>query len=152
MLTNAKKKVGLIHVARKQCGLSDARYRDILIATAGVESSREIEYEDQFQAVMAAFEALGFKSFRAQGFTSSRPDWSGRWACSDGKRAKIEAMWRTVARNKSDKALQFFVRRIAKVDHPAFLLDHLAQKVIVALSAMMEAAGYDPTTGGRSSA
>jgi hypothetical protein len=58
-------------------------------------------------------------------------------------------MWRTCARNKSDRALRSFIKRIARVDHPRFLNVFLARKVIIALGVMMQKAGFDPDTGDR---
>ena len=55
MITNKKGKLGLIHVARKQCGLDDAAYRALLSGAAGVESSRELEHEDQFRRVSVIY-------------------------------------------------------------------------------------------------
>jgi predicted Ser/Thr protein kinase len=53
-------------------------------------------------------------------------------------------MWQTCARNKTEKALRAFIKRIAKVDHPRFLRVELARKVILALEVMMKKAGFDP--------
>jgi hypothetical protein len=58
-------------------------------------------------------------------------------------------MWKTCARNPSDKALQTFVKRIAHIDSPVFLRPYLARQVILALEDMMRKAGFDPATGGR---
>jgi hypothetical protein len=121
----------------------------LLEGAAGINSASEIRFEDQFNAVMKAFENLGFTSWKKQGKTDSRPRWPDAWGCSEDQRAKIEVMWRTCARNPNDKALQAFIKRIARVDHPAFLRPHLARKVIIALEDMMRKAGFDPATGGR---
>ena len=149
VITNKTQKLALIHVAKNQCALSDDLYRELLRGSAGISSARDIEYEDQFQDIILAFSRIGFRSFKAQGITTSRPKWKEQWGCTDGQRAKIEVMWRTVARHKENKSLKVFIKRIVKVDHPRFLLSPLAVKVIQALAAMMEAQGYDPETGRR---
>jgi hypothetical protein len=58
-------------------------------------------------------------------------------------------MWKTCARNPSDRALRAFIKRIAHVDSPVFLRPHLTRKVILALADMMRQSGFDPDTGGR---
>jgi hypothetical protein len=148
-LLNKKSKLSLIHIAKKETGITDEAYRMLLEGAAGIESAADIRFEDQFNAVMKAFETLGFKSWKKQGKTASRPHWPDAWGCSEDQRAKIEAMWKTCARNPGDKALQAFIKRIAQVDHPAFLRPHLARKVIIALGDMMRKAGFNPDTGGR---
>jgi hypothetical protein len=148
-MLNRKKKLSLIHIAKKETGITDDAYRLLLQGAAGITSAAEIAWEDQFNAVMIAFENLGFKSWKRQGKTASRPEWPDAWGCGEGQRAKIEAMWKTCARNPADKALRAFIKRIARVDHPAFLRPYLARKVILALADMMRKAGFDPETGGR---
>jgi phage gp16-like protein len=148
-LLNRNAKISLVHIAKKETGITDEAYRILLDSAAGITSASEINFEDQFNAVMKAFENLGFKSWKKQGKTTSRPQWPDMWGCSQDQRAKIEAMWKTCARNPSDKALQTFIKRIAQVDHPRFLRPYLARKVILALEDMMRKAGFDPVTGGR---
>jgi hypothetical protein len=147
VLLNRKGKLSLIHIAKKETGLSDKTYRLLLEGAAGVTSAAEITDEAQFNAIMRAFTALGFTSWKAQGKTTSCPRWSDTWGCTEGQRAKIEAMWKTCARAPTDKALRAFVKRIAHVDSPVFLRPPLARKVILALGGMMRKAGFDPETG-----
>jgi hypothetical protein len=149
-IVNKKGKQALIHVAKKSLGLSDEDYRSLIMGAAGIDSVKYLEYEYQFIAIMQAFEYLGFKSsIKKAGKITARPQWTDRWGCTDAQRAKIEVMWKTCARHPTDKALRVFIKRIAKVDHPAFLRPNLAGKVINALNAMMVKAGYDPGTGRR---
>lgn len=149
MLVNRKKKLSLIHIAKKAVGLSDENYQALLWGAAGVTSAKDLEWEDQFAAVMDCFNRLGFKSYKAQGKTNSRPERKDEWGCTKDQRAKIEVMWQTCARNKRAKSLYAFIKRITHVDHPRFLRPGLARKVILALEKMMEAANFDPATGGR---
>lgn len=149
MITNKRSKMSLIHIAKEKCGLDDVAYRALLSGAAGIESARDMEWEDQFSAIMDTFEKLGFQSWKKEGKTNSRPQWADEWACKSGQRAKIEVMWKTCARNKDEAALRAFIRRIAHVDSPRFLNPALARKVILALEKMMLAEGYDPVSGGR---
>jgi len=149
-ISNKKSKLGLIHIAKTSVGIADEDYRSLLSGAAGVNSAAELEYEYQFNAVMKAFENLGFKSTqRGVAKTKPRPQWTEEWGGTAGQRAKIEVMWRTCARNKNDQALRIFIKRITHVDHPRFLNAFLARKVIIALEVMMRNAGFDPETGRR---
>jgi hypothetical protein len=152
-LTNRKTKLSLIHIAKDAVGITDEDYRSLLDGAAGVNSAAFIEYEYQFNAVMKAFENLGFKSTARSGEYNPRPNprpqWTDEWGGTENQRAKIESMWQTCARNKTEKALRTFIKRIAKVDHPRFLNVKLARKVILALEPMMRKAGFDPKTGKR---
>jgi hypothetical protein len=144
-ITKKTEKIALIHVAKKAVGLADEDYYSLLIGSAGIDSTKDLQYEDQFNEIMQAFKHLGFRSQRK----TAKLQWADRWGCTDAQRAKIEAMWRMCARVQSDRALRAFVKRITHVEHPSFLRPALAGKVINALNAMMVKAGYDPKTGRR---
>jgi len=135
-ITNRNTKLSLIHIAKKNSGIADDAYRILLEGAAGVNSAADIEFEYQFNAVMKAFENLGFKSTQRNGGKKPRPQWTDQWGGTEDQRAKIEVLWQNNARNKSEKALRAFIKRIAKVDHPRFLNVELARKVILALQAM----------------
>lgn len=55
------KKIALLHIARKQLGLSEEDYRAILLRCGGVESSADLDYFG-FERVIAHMTALGFRS------------------------------------------------------------------------------------------
>lgn len=57
----SKKKLAVIHVARKQLGLPEDQYRAILLGAGGVDSAAELD-ELAFERVMAAMNRLGFRS------------------------------------------------------------------------------------------
>jgi len=135
-LRNKRAKLALIHVAKKETGLTDEGYRALLYAAAGVESAADLKLESQFNDVMKAFESIGFKSARKK----NRPAWPDRWRCTEDQRAKIEVLWKRTARNPSEEALRAFVKRIAHVDSPAWMDAKSAQKVILALEAMAKKA------------
>jgi hypothetical protein len=64
----------------------------------------------------------------------------------------IKGMWQVCARNKSERAMLVFVRRIAHVDALRFLDVDAARQVILALRDMMVKAGYDPDTSVKAAA
>lgn len=148
-ISNKKAKLSLIHIAKKESGINDENYRVLLDGAAGIRSASDLEYEYQFNAIMKAFENLGFKSTRRGGGKKTRPQWTDEWGGTPDQRAKIEVMWKTCARNPTEKALRAFIKRIAHVDHPRFLRADLSRKVILALEVMMKKAGFDPATGKR---
>jgi hypothetical protein len=135
-LTNRKTKLSLIHIAKKESGIAEDAYRILLEGAAGVDSAAKLEFEYQFNAIMKAFENLGFKSTQRNGGKKTRPQWTDEWGGTEDQRAKIEVLWQNCARNKSEKALRAFIKRIAHVDSPRFLNVQLARKVILALEAM----------------
>ena len=135
-ITNRNTKLSLIHIAKKNTGIADDAYRILLEGAAGVDSAAKIEFEYQFSAVMKAFENLGFKSAAKSGEKKTRPQWTDEWGGTEDQRAKIEVLWKSCARNKTEKALRAFIKRITHVDHPRFLNVELARKVILALEAM----------------
>jgi hypothetical protein len=134
-ISKKKTKLALIHVAKTKTGLTDDEYRAFLAGAAGINSAADIEWESQFQDIMSGFKKLGFASSKP---LATRPHWEDSWGATESQRAKIEALWRSIARNKSDKALQTFIKRIAHVDSPHWLNVQLAQKVILALEKMKE--------------
>jgi len=135
-ITNRNTKLSLIHIAKKDSGIADDAYRILLEGAAGVDSAAKIKYEYQFNAVMKAFENLGFKSTARGAEKRTRPQWTEEWGGTEDQRAKIEVLWKSCARNKTEKALRTFIKRITHVDHPRFLNVELARKVIIALEAM----------------
>jgi hypothetical protein len=139
-LANRSAKLSLIHIAKDAVGLTDEAYRALLSGAAGVNSAAKLDYENQFNAVMRAFEKLGFKSTLRSAVIKTRPRWPDTWGGSANQRAKIEVMWKTYARYPTEKALRAFIKRIAKVDHPHFLTETLAQKVIIALEVIAKKA------------
>ena len=56
----------------------------------------------------------------------------------------IKGMWELVARDKSDRALYKFIKRITGADHPRFMRSVDSQKVITALRKMMADKGLNP--------
>ncbi|WP_051013724.1 regulatory protein GemA [Pararhodospirillum photometricum] len=62
----------IIHLAKNKLGLEDEDYRAILKRVAGVDSSRDLD-ANGFQALMRAFEGLGFVSTAAKRNYGVRP-------------------------------------------------------------------------------
>jgi len=67
------KKIALLHVAKKQLGLDDDSYRDILGRCGGVESAADLD-EVGFLYVMKYLTTLGFRSTWTQRTFGNRPN------------------------------------------------------------------------------
>lgn len=137
MLENRKAKLALIHLAKKECALDDETYRALIIGSAGVESSSQIEREDQFDAIMLAFKRAGFTSSAASSRKKSP-------YVSRGQLSYIRRLWEACSREKSEQALRSMVRRIGHVDDIKFLSKKSAQALIIALRSMCWKAGQNP--------
>ena len=139
-----KNKLAIIHVAKKQLGLNDDVYRAIL-SGAGVESSKDIKTDIQFNTVMSAFQQLGFKS-------STR--WNGNRITVSGssgmisKRQEyyIKGLWALASRVKDEASLRKIIKRIGKVDDISFLSKRSASAVILALRDICWKARINPDT------
>lgn len=107
-----------IHIAKKQLGLDDETYRDVLVRVTGKASSKEMT-DGERARVIAEMNRLGASGFTAHRNTS-RKRLDGRFA------AKLQALWISgwhlgVIRDRSDAALLAFVKRQTGLEHTRFL-------------------------------
>ena len=142
-MKNKKACLAIIHLAKKQTGLTDELYRALLLGAAGVSSSALITTDEQFHAIMEAFKLIGFVKVQNKN-KSYHTDF---WRCTKEQRSKIEVLWYTIANNTTEQALRAFASRIAHVDSFTWLSPPLATKVILALRAMAVKKGLNPDTG-----
>ena len=132
------KLIQLIHVAKKEIGLSDEDYRAILESTAKKSSCSEMSVFE-LNEVLKAMKKLGFKVKKME----TREEEIG-WDTSRAQMDYIRGMWELVARDKSERALYRFIKRITGADHPRFMGAVEAQKVILALRKMVMNTGLNP--------
>ena len=130
--------IQLIHIAKSQIGLSDEDYRAVLESTAKKTSCSEMTLFE-LNEVLEAMKKLGFKVKKLE----TREEEIG-WDASKAQMDYIKGMWECVARDKSDRALYKFIKRITGADHPRFMTVKDFQKVIIALRKMMADAGLNP--------
>lgn len=125
-----------IHIAKKQLGLSEPEYRDLLTAATG-KSSSSLMNPAELGRVIEALVKAGFK-----------PAFKG---APDGKTSArkvvrlIFGLWTELARrgaieNGSRQALFAFVKRQTDVDHPDWLDNKQASLVVEALKSMLNRA------------
>lgn len=130
--------IQLIHIAKSQIGLSDEDYRAVLESTAKKTSCSEMTLFE-LNEVLKAMKKLGFKVKKLE----TREEEIG-WDASKAQMDYIKGMWELVARDKSDRALYKFIKRITGADHPRFMTAKDSQKVIIALRKMMADEGLNP--------
>jgi len=109
-ITNRNTKLSLIHIAKKNSGIADDAYRILLEGAAGVNSAAQIEYEYQFNAVMKAFENLGFKSTQRSGGKKPRPQWTDAWGGTEDQRAKLKFYGKPAPEIKRIKPCGFLLK------------------------------------------
>jgi phage gp16-like protein len=130
-MTLPAKKIQVIQVAKRQLGLSDDLYRDILWAVAGVESARDLD-DAGFDQVMARFRDLGFVSTSRKRYYGDRP------GMASARQVKlIRALWREyIGGATDDAALDLWIKRTFHVDSLRFVDAGMAHKVVGALKQM----------------
>jgi hypothetical protein len=138
-------RLAVIHVAKKQLGLDEEAYRAIL-SGAGVSSAKDITTSTQFNTVMDAFAALGFKPRRTE--LKHRISAPGTNSAFISKRQEyyVRGLWDLASRARDEKSLRRMVKRIGKTDDIRFLSRQAAQAVILALRDICWKAGYNPDT------
>lgn len=122
-----------IHLARHQIGMTDEVYRDILWLDFKVGSSKAL---NPFQAerLLDIFRAKGWQAKPSKKKGTS-PEYGERY------QRKIVAMWITLAdagviRNRSDAALQAYVKRLTRIGNLKWCLEADCYPVIESLKAM----------------
>lgn len=128
--------IKLIHTARRQLGLDDAAYKAILLGAAGIESSKELVSESQFNEIMQAFKNLGFKYQKKQEIILPN-------RASKAQIAYIKRLWDLGSRSRTESGLRQFLRRIGHVDDVNFLTKQQASAVILALEDMLRKASKE---------
>lgn len=124
------KKIGLLHVARKQLGLSEGEYRAILLGQGGCDSSADLD-EDGFQRVIDYMNALGFRS------TWTKQTYGHRPGMASPKQVElIRDLWRKYAGVEDEAGLNAWLARSHRVSALRFVDSTKARAVITALKAM----------------
>lgn len=135
------KLIAVIHVAKKQLGLTEDIYRDILFATTEKESLKDMNIDD-LNKVIKAFEDQGFKK-------KSNSKRTGSVRRTKSRHVKlIRALWISLyqlgeVKNPSENALNAYAKRMTKVDNLHWLPPHKEDSVIASLRDWMKRAGYE---------
>lgn len=124
-------KIALLHVAKRDLGLSDDDYRAILLRLANVESSRDLDLLG-FEAVIAYIGQLGFKSSWQKRTFGHRRDMA-----SPAQVDLIRRLWRDYHGSDDDAALNAWLNHFHHIAALRFVDAEKAQPVIAALKAMV---------------
>jgi len=130
--------IKLIHVGKNKLALTDEAYRALLEGAVKKTSCVDMAVPE-LKRVLKAIKSAGF---RVEKLLPLRTEEAG--GASVPQLEYIKGMWELVARDKTEKALNAFIKRIAHVSGIRFLDRKSAQSVISSLRVMMEKAGYDP--------
>lgn len=126
MLTDRRRKLAVIHIARKELALDDDTYRTLLTGAAGVDSAGALLNDRQYFDVMRAFKAAGWQP---------KPP-AGRKA-PDAQMRKCYALWCELHRlgavkSKAWSSMMVWVGRqlgghqdIIRADQKAHLIEEL---------------------------
>ncbi|WP_159585850.1 regulatory protein GemA [Chelativorans xinjiangense] len=126
------KKIALLHVAKRQLGLDDDAYRDILKRWGGVETSRELEPLG-FEKVMICLKELGFQSTGAKRNFGDRPGMA-----TPPQVALIRRLWAQYDPDDQGEAhLNAWLHKYHHVSVLRFVSAEKAASVIPALKAMV---------------
>lgn len=135
--------IRLIHVAKRDRGLDEEIYRDILKRATGKTSCTDMS-EPELDKALRAFKARGFAVKHSQPAPkpSRRPH-----RLREGQRALITALWIDLwqlgaVRDNSDAAMDSFVERQTGVAHAQWLSPAKANQVIEALKGWCEREGF----------
>lgn len=131
------KQLAKIHIAKKDLGISDSAYRDLLSGW-GVSSSKELN-ENQAEEVIEALKKIGFVVKKSQKskvksqiqivLPENRPD----EFATQKQMNMLCGMWTSYSREKTEESFRKFVKNIAKVDLVEWLLKADVQKVRLAI-------------------
>ena len=126
-----RKQTALVHVAKKELGLSDDEYRAIMRQVTGVESSKHMDQYD-FEDFMQYMAALGFKADFTKTFYGRR-----HGMASPGQVSLIRQLWDEYTDGRTtDLALGKWLTRTFKVSALRFVTSEQAPKAIAALKAV----------------
>jgi len=135
-ISNEKKSV--IHVAKQKLHMAEEAYRALLARVAGVNSSAQLD-EAGFDAVMAEFERLGFRSVKSRTQMGRREGMA-----TPAQVGKIRALWKSYSGSDDDLRLGRWLEKHFHVSHLRFLEGWRAGKAIGVLVKMNEHAKAKP--------
>jgi phage gp16-like protein len=143
-----------LQIARRELGLHDDDYRTILKTTVGVESSRGLS-DAQIGRVLDVLKTKHGWTPRvvAGGKVGAKAPKAGRRMADTPTAKKARALWISLyqlgaIRDRSEAALESFGRRQLKIDTLNWADEAQMYRVIEALKAMAERAGWSQDVSG----
>ncbi|MYE58955.1 MAG: regulatory protein GemA [Alphaproteobacteria bacterium] len=127
----SKKQVALVQIARRQLGLSEERYREILRKVALVESSKDLD-QVGFELVMQTMAGLGFRSGFTKTFYGRRQGFA-----HPSQVTRIRALWAEFSGKGDPRGLDRWMERTFRVSSLRFATHEHAEKAERALRSMV---------------
>lgn len=124
-----------IHIARKELGLDEEAYRDVLRAVCGVESAKDLDMAGRWK-LLQYFRSKGWKDA-----PSKTTDTTKRRSPEEGTQdAKMLALWLELGRlgklkNPAEAGLDAYCKRVTGVERREWLTARQAANVIEGLKA-----------------
>lgn len=125
-----RKKLALVHLAKKTLDMHDTDYRALLKRVAGVDSAKTLD-ANGFAAVMVEFGKLGFESTAA--LEKRKAPYRAGGHATYAQRSYIQRLWQDYKGKDDAEGLRHWLQHKFKVSHPRFLDSQTAPKVIYAL-------------------
>lgn len=127
-----RRHLAVLAIARKQLGLSEREWRDVLVCFAGVTSARDLKVEE-FHVIMGYFDYLGFQPTTPRGEDfGDRPGMA-----SYAQLSLIRTLWAEYTRGRGDEdTLSKWLQRSFKRSSLRFVTAGDAQRIITALKEM----------------
>ncbi|WP_374569664.1 gp16 family protein [Phenylobacterium sp.] len=143
-----------VHLAAKELGLDEETRRDVLERVTGHRSAGDCS-DDQLDQVLGEFKRQGWKPKVIQGGgpTASRPSKGFQRAADHAVARKARAMWISlhqlgVVRDPSERSLEAFAKRQLGVERLQWADQGQGYRLIEALKAMAEKAGWSQDLAG----
>lgn len=129
--------IAKVHIAKGQLGLADDDYRAVMLRVAGRDSAAKCT-DGELETILKEFARLGFQAQARSGAAKPADHPTAR---------KARALWISLhqlgaVRDPSDAALESFARRQLGVARLQWANQSLAYRLIEALKAMGERAGW----------
>lgn len=128
-----------IHLAKKELGLDDQAYRDVLWNTCKVKSSKDLDFMAR-QKLLIQLQSLGWRPSAKDPNKANRKAWKPD---AGSQASKILALWLELKRKgklrkPTDDALFAFCKKTTGVERPDWLTADQANDVIEGLKAWGE--------------
>lgn len=144
-----RKVLAKIHIAKRDLGLSDEAYRDLLERVAGVRSAKDLR-RTQLMAVQRELRRLGWDGYLLRRDEVPRlryEDLGNRPGYPNpAQLRKLHALWHTIPGYGSidaKAAYRAFLRKRFGVEHERFLTDELFEAVLAAVRDIRQREGLD---------
>lgn len=140
--------LGMIHVSKKQLGLDDDTYRAVVARVCmGKTSAADCTFAE-LKALADHFRAQGVSPKVIEGGQARKPRATGPRRADHPAAKKARALWLALAdlgvvQDRRESALEAFARRQLRVDRLQWANQGHTYKLIEALKAMAERAGWD---------